>query len=118
MSYMVEKNINVKVIRSSRRTMSMEITKDAEVVIRAPYAMPESEIERFLKEKSSWIEKNVEIMKRKAKQQKAQGPLSNEQIQELAEKALKVIPERVAYYAQIIGVTYGRITIRNQKTRP
>lgn len=117
MSYMVEKNINVKVVRSSRRTMSMEITKDAEVVIRAPYAMPESEIERFLKEKSSWIEKNVEIVKRKAKQQKAQGPLSNEQIQELVEKALKVIPERVAYYAQIIGVTYGRITIRNQKTR-
>lgn len=27
------------------------------------------------------------------------------------------MPKRVDYYAEIIGVTYGRITIRNQKTR-
>ena len=31
--------------------------------------------------------------------------------------ALKVIPERVEYFAKVIGVTYGKITIRNQKTR-
>ena len=38
-------------------------------------------------------------------------------IQDLREQARKVIPERVAYYAKIIGVDYGRITIRQQKTR-
>lgn len=43
--------------------------------------------------------------------------LSNDEIHELAAKALNYIPERVAYYAEQIGVTYGRITIRNQKTR-
>ena len=43
--------------------------------------------------------------------------LTDEEIQELANKALKYIPERVAYFLKIIGVTYGRITIRNQKTR-
>ena len=32
-------------------------------------------------------------------------------------KALKVIPERCRYYAGLMGVRYGRITIRNQKTR-
>ena len=30
---------------------------------------------------------------------------------------LKLIPARVKEYAEIIGVSYGRITIRNQKTR-
>ena len=30
---------------------------------------------------------------------------------------MKYIPERVAYYAPIAGVSYGRITIRNQKSR-
>ena len=35
----------------------------------------------------------------------------------LADKALDVIPGRVEYFANLIGVTYGRITIRNQKTR-
>ena len=33
------------------------------------------------------------------------------------QKALQVLPEKVEHYARIIGVTYGRITIRNQKTR-
>lgn len=31
--------------------------------------------------------------------------------------AKRYIPERVAYWADIIGVTYGRISIRQQKTR-
>ena len=35
----------------------------------------------------------------------------------MAEKALQIIPERVKYYAPLVGVNYGRITIRNQKTR-
>ena len=35
----------------------------------------------------------------------------------LADKALDIIPRRVEYFAKRIGVTYGRITIRNQKTR-
>ena len=35
----------------------------------------------------------------------------------LADKALEVIPTRVEYFANIMGVTYGNITIRNQKTR-
>lgn len=43
--------------------------------------------------------------------------LSREEIEQLAQKALEVIPRKVEYYAQVIGVTYGRITIRNQKTR-
>ena len=33
------------------------------------------------------------------------------------DKALDIIPRRVEYFAKRIGVTYGRITIRNQKTR-
>lgn len=31
--------------------------------------------------------------------------------------AKKVIPEKVAYYARLMNVTYGRISIRKQKTR-
>jgi hypothetical protein len=43
--------------------------------------------------------------------------LSAEEIRQLADQALKVIPERVKYYAPLIGVDYGNITIRNQRTR-
>ncbi len=40
-----------------------------------------------------------------------------DEIHGLADQALQVIPERVKYYAPLVGVTYGKITIRNQKTR-
>lgn len=39
------------------------------------------------------------------------------ELQVLADEALRVIPERVQFYAPVVGVTYGRITIRNQRTR-
>ena len=45
------------------------------------------------------------------------GRLGREDIRNLAKEALRVIPERVAYYAPRVGVSYGRITIRNQRTR-
>jgi predicted metal-dependent hydrolase len=38
-------------------------------------------------------------------------------IEELAEQAKRTIPARVAHYAAMLGVEYGRITIRTQKTR-
>ena len=56
-------------------------------------------------------------MKKKKEEYEAQEKLSIDDIKRLAEEAIAVIPDKVAYYAQKIGVTYGRITIRNQKSR-
>ena len=39
------------------------------------------------------------------------------EVERMVQLAKKVLPQKVEYYARIIGVTYGRITIRNQKTR-
>lgn len=97
--------------------MSIEITRDAEVLVRAPYEMPDSEIQRILNEKNEWIEKHLEKIEKRIDEQENQQTLTAEEIRELADKALEVIPKRVAYYAKIMGVTYGTITIRNQKTR-
>ncbi len=43
--------------------------------------------------------------------------LSPEEIRELAAAAVRDIPERVKKWAAVMGITYGRITIRNQKSR-
>lgn len=97
--------------------MSIEITRDAEVLVRVPYEMSDSEIQRILNEKNEWIEKHLEKIEKRIDEQENQQTLTAEEIRELADKALEVIPKRVAYYAKIMGVTYGTITIRNQKTR-
>lgn len=47
---------------------------------------------------------------------KAKYHLSDSKIHELAEQAVEVVPKRVAHYAAGMGVTYGRITIRHQRT--
>ena len=44
-------------------------------------------------------------------------PFTREEIEALADRALEVIPKKVKFYAERIGVSYGRITIRNQRTR-
>lgn len=109
--------MELEIRRSNRKTMTIEVTKEAKVLVRAPYRMPLSEIQRFVNEKLDWIEKHIQKMREKQREVSEMERLTTEQIRELAELAIKVIPQRVAYYAKIIGVTYGRITIRNQKTR-
>ena len=106
----------VTVIRSDRKTMSLEIKPDGSLVVRAPRRLPEREIQRFLREKSPWIEKTltkVENVNRAGEE----APLSPEDIHALADRALKEIPPRVKAFAARMGVTYGRITIRNQRGR-
>jgi predicted metal-dependent hydrolase len=118
---MNEKRVSIEIIRSGRKTIAMEITRDLRVLVRAPFCVPDCDIERFIRDKSSWLDKHLELAKKKIKmieqQEKAIAKLTTEEIQQLADKALKVIPERAAYYAPVVGVKYGKISIRNQKTR-
>ncbi len=115
------KNINIEVIYSNRKSISMEITRDLKVLVRAPFGMPKNEIQKFIDDKSSWLSKHLILTQQRIEmleeQEKTVEKLTMEEIHILADKALKVIPERVAYYAPIVGVDYGKITIRNQRTR-
>ena len=105
-----------KTIRSNRKTVALQITSEG-LIVRAPQRLSVAEIDRFVQQHKRWIENHLK--KAEERQRKAEEivPLSMREIRELADKALKVIPERVAYYAPKVGVTYGRITIRNQRTR-
>lgn len=111
--------MDVAVIRSKRKTISIRIGTDLSVTMRVPMRTSNREIERILREKEPWIRKHLEQMSRKKAAYDAMEaePLTNAEIRELADKALQLLPERAAYFAELMGVTYGRITIRNQKTR-
>ncbi len=106
----------VQIIQSKRRTISLELNASG-LKIRAPYDMGEFEILVFLEEKKAWLEKHRKLVQREQSQAKELPSLTQEDIRALAKKALDVIPKRVAHYAPLVGVDYGRITIRNQKTR-
>ena len=112
----MQKFTSYRVIRSNRKTVALQI-KEGNVIVRAPYLMGELDIQKFVEKNKNWVEKHLQKEYERKEKLKDVDPISMDDIQKLADKALKVIPDRVAYYAPKVGVTYGRITIRNQKTR-
>lgn len=111
------KEISYEIIRSKRKTMSLEIKADGRVVVRAPLRLSMARIRRFVQEKEGWIAKNLEKIEARREDLEVIPKLSAEKKEMLQKEACRVFPERVSYYAGKIGVDYGRITIRQQKTR-
>ncbi len=111
--------MEVTVIRSNRKTIAIQVNSDLTVTVRAPKRAAKHEIDRILQEKEKWIRKSMEKIQEKKDFYEAEKlePLTNEEIRKLADWALQYIPERVETFSKLIGVSYGRITIRNQKTR-
>ena len=113
----MEENIKYNIKRSRRKTLSIEIQKDGVVLIRAPYSLPNEEIRKFLNEKHDWIVKHVNVSLSNVKDYRDLDPITMEEMHSLADEALSWVPKRVEQLASLVGVTYGGITIRNQRTR-
>ena len=110
--------LSVLLVRSSRKTLAVQIRADGTVIARAPLRMPKDRILCFLSEKASWIRMQQGRMQEREKmRQQARIHLDAAQEKELRERAKSVLAQRTAYFARQIGVTYGRITVRDQKTR-
>ena len=91
---------------------------DGTVIARAPLRMPKDRILCFLSEKASWIRmQQGKMQEREKMRQQARIHLDAAQEKELRERAKSVLAQRTAYFARQVGVTYGRITVRDQKTR-
>ena len=113
----------IKLIRSKRKTLVIEVNAKGEVIVRAPLRMSVSTINKFIGEKADWIDSHVKKMLKKQEERKnreeadEKEPLSEQDIKLLVTKAKRIIPPKVNKYAKLIGVTYGNITIRMQKSR-
>jgi len=54
-----------KIIRSRRRTIALEVTPRATIIVRAPQRVPASYIEAMIREKRAWIIKKITEMKQR-----------------------------------------------------
>lgn len=105
-----------QIIKSSRKTIAIEVTKEGSVVVRIPFHCPISTVNQFLERKKIWIDRKVR--ERKAKSRVTAGPaFSSEEKDRFMEQAKKVFEEKALFYAHVMGVYYQRITVREQKTR-
>lgn len=108
--------METRIVRSARKSFALEL-KPERLIVRVPNRATKRQIQDFITEHQGWIDKAAA---RQDQRRKAMGdipPLTGEKLRALAGEALAYIPERVRFYAPQVGVTYGRITIRSQKTR-
>ena len=105
-------DIPYKLVRSRRKTVVIHITKAGEVELRCPMRFPVRQAEAILESKRSWIEKQL------GKLEAAQSlpPFTGQELTDMKKAVLPILEERTAHYAKILGVAYGKITVRSQKT--
>ncbi len=108
--------VEYTVIRSSRRTMSIEIKPDGKMLLRIPYRVSDAEAKRFVESKADWIKKTLTKIEERNEENPPGEKFSETELKIIKKKAKKEIPILVDYYAPKIGVTYGRISVRAQRT--
>ena len=91
-----------EIIRSRRRTVALEVTADGRVLVRAPMALPEGEIQRFVDSHTAWLERTRDKV---AARRAAHPPLTPQETEALRRRAAAILPGKVAHYAAMMGVT-------------
>ncbi len=101
-------------IRSERKTLAIQVKPDGRIIVRAPKRLSDCKIEKFVSDNEEWIHKaRIQVMETAKKRRL----FTEEDRRAGMEAAANDIPGRVSYFAGRMGVDYGKITIRGQKTR-
>ena len=105
-----------KIIRTDRKTLAITI-KNGELIVRAPRRLGDAKIRDFVSRHTAWIDKHMAAVKAKEIALEDIEPMTEAEMKELRARAKDVFAERVAYYASLLGVSYGKVSVRCQKTR-
>lgn len=101
--------------RVNARSVRVSVFPGGEVRVVAPRLLPRLFIERFLKEKKSWIEseraKMKDIPKKKTKKERRALYLEHK------EAARAFVLERIAHFNRHYGFAFSRVSIRDQHSR-
>ena len=100
-------------IRSRRRTLALQMKPDGTLVVRTPLLTSRRQVEAFLREHRDWILRQQEKLAAQPRGEQ----LSPEELAELKKRARRVFLARTAYFAPLVGVKAGRISIRSQRTK-
>ena len=103
-----------QLIRSKRKTLAIEITRDARLGVRAPLRCSQARIEQFLAEKQAWITLHLQKMQQRRENHPEPTP---EEEALLRKKARNLLPGLVNRYAVQMDVQPAGITITGARTR-
>ena len=103
-----------ELIRSNRKTVALEVTREGRVLIRAPSRRPQREIDLFCARHQDWL--RTHLARNEAWRQAHPEPTEQEQAA-LIQRAKAELPGKVAHYAAIMGLQPAGITITGARTR-
>lgn len=101
-------------LRSRRRTLAIEVTRDGRVLVRAPLRTPQKTIDEFLARRAAWI---AAALQRQQARQQAYPPLTPAETEALRQKAKEILPQKVALWADVMGVAPTGIKITAAQKR-
>lgn len=106
--------MDYSIIHSRRRTLSLEVTRDGRVVVRAPLRADQNVIESFVTSHELWLQRALE---RRAAYNAAHPEPTEEERAVLIARAKAELPQRVAHWSGVMGLTPTGIRITSAKTR-
>ena len=101
------------VVRSGRRSMALTLGHDGCPLVRAPFSMSDERVSRFVLQHEDWLLRAIE----RFHEQQAREELTDGEVRALKQRAAEVLPQKVAYYAELMGVTPTGVRITAAKTR-
>ena len=109
--------MTAELIRSRRKTLALQVRPDGSVLVRAPLYSSKCEIERFLEQHADWIARQQSRMRLRAEEAEKIPRLTESELKALSKEARKDLTARTEAFAGQMGVSYGRIAIRHQKSK-
>ena len=103
-----------ELIRSSRRTLALEVTRDGRVLVRAPMRLAQKRIDDFVARHTEWIETHLAVQRQRRENHPEPTPAQRE---ELIRKAKTILPQKIAYYSGIMELYPTGLTITGAEKR-
>ncbi len=100
-----------KLIRSNRKTISLEISRNLQMIVRAPKMMPLKNIESFVLNHENWIQRHIKKIEEKNKDTRQRDP------EQLKKDLREVIPQKVDFYAALMQLSPTSIKFNGAQKR-
>lgn len=106
--------IEYELVRSKRKTLAVQVTREGRVIVRAPLRLAKYRIERFVAEHTDWIARALADQQSR----RAAHPEPDEAKQaELIRRAKIELPPKVQHYAKLMNLYPTGLKITSARTR-
>jgi predicted metal-dependent hydrolase len=106
----------VQIIYSKRRSIVLQV-KNGQVFLKAPLRTPTKFLEGLVAKKQKWIQDKIEVSKKVYENKEDKKSISLETVRFYKKEFGAYLDEKVTLYAEQIGVTFNKISIRKTVSR-